>query len=377
VTFSRFDHECMAEALRLAGRGLYTTDPNPRVGCVIADGARITGRGWHAAAGGPHAEIAALQDAALAGADAAVRGQTAYVTLEPCSHHGRTPPCADALVAAGIARVVFACADPNPRVNGGGAARLRAAGLEVQSGLMAEAAAALNSGFLMRMRAGRPWVRIKSAISLDGRTALRSGASRWISSEQSRRDVQHWRARSSAILTGIGTVLADDPRLDARVEDLPEAAVLQPLRVVADSCWRTPPASRVLQDPARTLLAGDQACAVPAALQDSGARCLPLPAPSGRVDLAALLQALADLEINEVQVEAGARLCGALLDAGLVDELLVYQAPVLLGDGGPGLAALGPLESMAERMHLEVLETTHFGDDLRIRLKPLYTRAGC
>jgi diaminohydroxyphosphoribosylaminopyrimidine deaminase/5-amino-6-(5-phosphoribosylamino)uracil reductase len=374
VTFSRFDHECMAEALRLARKGLYTTDPNPRVGCVIADGTRIIGRGWHAAAGGAHAEIAAMQDAA-----APVRGQTAYVTLEPCSHHGRTPPCADALVAAGIARVVIACADPNPQVNGGGVARLRAAGVAVQSGLMTEAAAALNCGFLMRMAAGRPWVRVKSAISLDGRTALRSGASRWISGEQSRRDVQHWRARSSAILTGIGTVLADDPRLDARVDDAAEGGVLQPLRVVADSRWRTPPASRVLQDPARTLLAGDRERAVPAALQALGARCLPLPAPSGRVDLEALLHALAELEINEVQVEAGARLCGALLGAGLVDELLVYQAPVLLGDGGPGLAALGPLESMADRTHLEVLETIHVGDDLRIRLKPLSTRrqAGC
>jgi diaminohydroxyphosphoribosylaminopyrimidine deaminase/5-amino-6-(5-phosphoribosylamino)uracil reductase len=374
VTFSRFDHECMAEALRLARKGLYTTDPNPRVGCVIADGTRIIGRGWHAAAGGAHAEIAAMQDAA-----APVRGQTAYVTLEPCSHHGRTPPCADALVAAGIARVVIACADPNPQVNGGGVARLRAAGVAVQSGLMTEAAAALNCGFLMRMAAGRPWVRVKSAISLDGRTALRSGASRWISGEQSRRDVQHWRARSSAILTGIGTVLADDPRLDARVDDAAEGGVLQPLRVVADSRWRTPPASRVLLDPARTLLAGDRERAVPAALQALGARCLPLPAPSGRVDLEALLHALAELEINEVQVEAGARLCGALLGAGLVDELLVYQAPVLLGDGGPGLAALGPLESMADRTHLEVLETIHVGDDLRIRLKPLSTRrqAGC
>jgi diaminohydroxyphosphoribosylaminopyrimidine deaminase/5-amino-6-(5-phosphoribosylamino)uracil reductase len=379
VTFSRFDHECMAEALRLARQGLYTTDPNPRVGCVIADGAQVSGRGWHAAAGGPHAEIAALQDAALRRPGASLRGQTAYVTLEPCSHHGRTPPCADALVAAGIARVVIACPDPNPRVNGGGVARLRAAGVEVQSGLMAEAAAALNCGFLKRMQAGRPWVRVKSAISLDGRTALRSGESRWISGEASRRDVQHWRARSSAILTGIGTVLADDPRLDARLEGAAESDVLQPLRVVADSRWRTPPGSRLLQDPARTLLAGDRDRPVPAALQALGARCLPLPPRSGRVDLEALLRALAELEINEVQVEAGARLCGALLGAGLVDELLVYQAPVLLGDGGPGLAALGPLESMAERMHLEVLETTRFGDDLRIRLKPPSTRrqAGC
>jgi diaminohydroxyphosphoribosylaminopyrimidine deaminase/5-amino-6-(5-phosphoribosylamino)uracil reductase len=369
VSFSRFDHACMAEALRLARKGLYTTDPNPRVGCVLADGTTVRGRGWHARAGGPHAEIAALQDAQGAGQGPgkdAARGLTAYVTLEPCSHHGRTPPCADALVAAGIVRVVFACGDPNPQVDGGGGARLRAAGIVVESGLLADEAEALNCGFLMRMRTGRPWVRIKSAISLDGRTALRNGDSRWISSEHSRRDVQRWRARSSAILTGVSTVLADDPSLDARVEE----PVVQPLRVVADSRWRTPPDARLLEQPERTLLAGDAGRAVPEALRARRVECLPLPAPGGRIDLDALLHALAEREVNEVQVEAGARLCGALLRAGRVDELLVYLAPVLLGDGGPGPVALGPLESMAERTHFSVLETTHFGDDLRIRLQP-------
>jgi len=360
----------MAEALRLARRGLYTTDPNPRVGCVLADGANICGRGWHERAGGPHAEVAALQDARSAGTDS--RGLTAYVTLEPCSHHGRTPPCADALVEAGLARVVYACADPNPRVDGGGGARLRAAGVVVESGLMAGEAEALNCGFLMRMRNGRPWVRLKSAISLDGRTALRNGDSRWISGEQSRRDVQRWRARASAILTGVGTVLADDPSLDARVDE----PVAQPLRVVADSRWRTPPDARLLERPEQTLLAGDAGRAVPEALHARQAQCLPLPAPGGRVDLDALLRALAEREINEVQVEAGARLCGALLRAGRVDEWLVYLAPVLLGDGGPGPIALGPLESMAERTHFTVLETTHFGDDLRIRLQPRVADAG-
>ena len=391
MDFSPFDHECMGEALRLARNGLYSTDPNPRVGCIIADGATITGRGWHAAAGEPHAEIVALRDAAEQNGEASLRGQTAYVTLEPCSHHGRTPPCADALAEAGIARVVFACADPNPRVNGGGVARLRAAGVAVESGLLAEEAAELNCGFLMRMRAGRPWVRIKSAISLDGRTALRNGASQWISSEASRRDVQRWRARSSAILTGVGTVIADDPSLDARIESGPgEPPVLQPLRVVADSRWRTPPASRVLDQPERTLLAGLGEQEVPAELRSRGARCLPLPAamdqakgqpegqagdrPGDRIDLGALLAALAEREINEVQVEAGAQLCGALLRAGLVDELLIYLAPVLLGDGGPGPVALGPLESMDERTHLELLETTRVGEDLRLRLKPISTR---
>jgi len=361
VTFSRFDHECMAEALRLARKGLYTTDPNPRVGCVIADGERVIGRGWHEAAGGPHAEIAALRDA-----DRPVRGQTAYVTLEPCNHHGRTPPCTEALLEAGITRVVVASGDPNPAVTGGGLARLRTAGVEVQSGLLEQEAEDLNCGFLLRMRAGRPWVRIKSAVSLDGRTALRSGASQWISGPDSRRDVQRWRARSSAILTGIGTVLADDPSLEARVE----AAVCQPLRVVADSRWRTPPDCQLLRDPSRTVLVGGRETPVPAALQASGVNLLEVAAGPAGVDLPALLKALAARELNEVQVEAGARLCGSLLAAGLVDEVLLYQAAVLLGDGGPGPFALGPLESMAQRTHLKVLETTHIGDDLRIRLSP-------
>jgi len=351
----------MAEALRLARKGLYTTDPNPRVGCVIADGARVSGRGWHQQAGGPHAEIAALLDA-----NHSVRGQTAYVTLEPCSHHGRTPPCVGALLEAGIARVVVAVPDPNPAVAGEGLGRLRESGVEVRTGLMANEAEALNCGFLTRMRKGRPWVRVKSAVSLDGRTALRSGESQWISGEASRRDVQHWRARSSAILTGIGTVLADDPSLLARVE----GPVSQPLRVVADSRWRTPPTSRLLEDPAQTLVAGDRELPVPAALKSAGAACLAVTVGAGGVDLAELLAELAQRQINEVQVEAGARLCGSLLAAGLVDEILIYQAPLLLGDGGPGPFAMGPLESMAERTHLKVLETTHFGDDLRIRLIP-------
>lgn len=351
----------MAEALRLARKGLYTTDPNPRVGCVIADGAQVSGRGWHQQAGGPHAEIAALHDA-----NRSVRGQTAYVTLEPCSHHGRTPPCVDALLEAGIARVVVAVPDPNPAVAGEGLGRLRESGVDVRTGLMANEAEALNCGFLTRMRKGRPWVRVKSAVSLDGRTALRSGESQWISGEASRRDVQHWRARSSAILTGIGTVLADDPSLLARVE----GPVSQPLRVVADSRWRTPPTSRLLEDPAQTLVAGDRELPVPAALKTAGAACLPVTVGAGGVDLAELLAALAQRQINEVQVEAGARLCGSLLASGLVDEILIYQAPLLLGDGCPGPFAMGPLESMAERTHLRVLETTHFGDDLRIRLIP-------
>jgi len=351
----------MALALRLARKGLFTTDPNPRVGCVIAGDQQVAGTGWHERAGGAHAEIAALQDAG-----GSVRGKTAYVTLEPCSYHGRTPPCTEALIEAGIARVVIASEDPNPRVNGGGLQRLRAAGMKVETGLMSEEAEALNVGFISRMKTGRPWVRIKSAISLDGRTALRNGESKWITGEASRKDVQRWRARSSAILTGIGTVLADNPTMDARVDE----PVLQPLRIVVDSQWRTPPDSRILTGTGEVLIAGDESIAVPVQLASSRAQCLGLRTKDERVDLQALLKSLAEMEVNEVQVEAGARLCGALFEERLVDELLVYQAPVLLGEGGPGIFALGPLESMAGRAHLRVLEVSRFGDDLRIRLQP-------
>lgn len=351
----------MAEALRLARKGLFTTKPNPRVGCVIADDQRILGRGWHEYAGGPHAEVAALQDAG-----ASSKGSTAYVSLEPCAHHGRTPPCANALIDAGIVRVVIASRDPNHQVNGGGVEQLRAAGIRVETGLMMREADALNPGFNMRVQAGRPWIRVKIAVSLDGRTALSNGDSKWISSAESRRDVQHWRARSCAVLTGIGTVLADNPQLSARVEQ----SLRQPLRVVADSQWRTPADSRLLENGDRTIVAGCAGRPVPAGLLDSGATLLNLPEKAGHVDLEALLGELAKREMNEVQVEAGARLCGALLSAGLLDELLIYQAPVLLGDGSAGPFAIGPLESMAQRTHLELLETRHFGDDLRFRLKP-------
>jgi diaminohydroxyphosphoribosylaminopyrimidine deaminase/5-amino-6-(5-phosphoribosylamino)uracil reductase len=263
--------------------------------------------------------------------------------------------------------VVIACPDPNPRVEGGGVAALRAAGIEVQSGLMQAAAEDLNCGFLQRAHSGRPWVRVKSAVSLDGRTALANGESRWISGEESRRDVQRWRARASAILTGIGTVLADDPSLDARVD----APVRQPLRVVADSGWRSPPGSRVLREPSLALVAGRAEAAVPRALQAAGVDCLPLPGSAdGGVDLAALLQALGEREINEVQVEAGSRLCGSLLRAGLVDEILLYQAPLLLGDEAAGPFALGPLESMAGRTHLDRVEAVFIGADLRLLLRP-------
>ncbi len=361
MTFSDFDQECMTLALESAAKGLNTCHPNPRVGCVIAREGHIVATGWHAVAGGPHAEIVALESAG-----AAARAATAYVTLEPCSHHGLTPPCVDALLEAGIQRVVIAMQDPNALVNGAGQRKLEAAGVVVESGLMAPAAEELNAGFLMRMRAGRPWVRVKIASSLDGRTALPNGDSRWISSTVSRRDVQAWRARSSAILTGIGTVLADDPAMTARVAEPP----LLPLRVIVDTHWRTPPLSRILQQPASALIAGSQDAVIPSALAETGVRCLPLPAPEGQVDLRSLMHALADLEINEVQVEAGAILCGALLRAGLVDEILLYLAPVLLGEGGPGPFAIGALESMQQRTQLELMESSQLGDDLRLRLRP-------
>jgi diaminohydroxyphosphoribosylaminopyrimidine deaminase/5-amino-6-(5-phosphoribosylamino)uracil reductase len=250
-------------------------------------------------------------------------------------------------------------------VNGGGLQQLQAAGVQVATGLMSQEAEALNAGFMSRMRIGRPWVRVKSAISLDGRSALKNGQSQWISSEASRKDVQYWRARSSAILTGIGTVLADDPCMHARVE----GAVKQPLKVIVDSQWRTPPVSRILASPGEVLIAGDESVPVPAGLVSSRVNCLPLPAREGRLDLHQLLSSLGEMEINEVQVEAGAGLCGALLIEGLVDEILIYQAPILLGEGGPGPFALGTLESMEQRTHLRVLETVRFNDDLRIRLQ--------
>jgi diaminohydroxyphosphoribosylaminopyrimidine deaminase/5-amino-6-(5-phosphoribosylamino)uracil reductase len=270
------------------------------------------------------------------------------------------------LLEAGVSRVVMASRDPNPAVSGGGMERLKAAGVVVEHGLMESLAEALNPGFLMRMRRGRPWIRVKIAISLDGRTALQNGDSKWISSEASRRDVQHWRARSSAILTGIGTVLADDPGMTARLD----SEVAQPRRVVADSRWRTPPGSRIFDGEEAVLIAGDAARKIPDGLREGHACCLPLPSAQGSVDLAALVRKLAELEMNEVQVEAGPRLCGALMKLKLVDEILIYQAPVLLGDGAAGPFTLGPLESMTERTHLSVVETTRVGQDLRLRLKP-------
>ncbi|MGD9598153.1 MAG: bifunctional diaminohydroxyphosphoribosylaminopyrimidine deaminase/5-amino-6-(5-phosphoribosylamino)uracil reductase RibD [Steroidobacteraceae bacterium] len=355
----------MRRALELAQRGLETTDPNPRVGCVVARGETLVGEGWHARAGEAHAEIVALR---AAGGQAA--GATVYVTLEPCCHHGRTPPCTEALIAARVARVVFALRDPNPHVDGGGAARLAAAGVAVAHGLLEAEALALNAGFVQRMRIGRPWVRLKTAASLDGRTALANGVSRWITGEAARADVHAWRARSSAVLTGIGTVLADDPRLDVRRT---QPVLRAPVRVIIDSRLRTPPTARLFDAPGGVIVmhapgtVAAQGSA--AALAGRGAR---LEAIHGapRVDLAAAMHRLGELALNEVLVEAGPTLAGALLEAGLVDEWLHYLAPMLLGPAARPLAAWPALARLDAAPRFAITAIEALGGDLRLRLTP-------
>ena len=363
MSFSAFDYECMASALQLARMGLESTHPNPRVGCVITREGRVVGKGWHKRAGEGHAEINALNNAGDMAA-----GGTAYVTLEPCSHVGRTPPCVDALIKAKVTRVIFAIDDPNPDVNGSGHQRLHKAGIEVQSGLMVKEAEELNAGFLKRMRRGLPWVRIKLAQSMDGHIALANGSSQWISGPGSRADVQNWRARSDAILTGIGTVLADDPSLNVRKNE----AARQPARIILDSHWRTPVNARLLALPGQVLIAGLEENPVPDDLRNSAADCVGLPSSTGRVDLKAVLHELAVRGINEVQVEAGATLCGSLMQQGLADELLIYQAPVILGGGAVSPFALPRLDNMDDRVHLEWVDSRYIGKDLRLRLKPVY-----
>jgi diaminohydroxyphosphoribosylaminopyrimidine deaminase / 5-amino-6-(5-phosphoribosylamino)uracil reductase len=356
-TFTAQDSVWMAQALRLAERGLYTTSPNPRVGCVLVRDGDIVGEGWHERAGEPHAEVLALR-----AAGEAARGATVYVTLEPCSHHGRTPPCADALIAAGIARVAVAVQDPNPRVAGQGIAKLRAAGIEVECGLMEAAARELNIGFFARMTRGTAWLRSKIAMSLDGRTALANGVSQWITGEAARQDVQHWRARSCAVLTGIGTVLADDPQLNVRGIE----TARQPLRAVVDSLLHMPLNARLLQQNGVMVYTATQDAQKIAALEKSGARVVVLPDANGQVDAAAVLRDLAAQGCNEVLVEAGSKLNGALLKAGLVDELVLYLAPQLLGDMARGMARLGELVSMDQRIELEWNDVRQVGKDLRI-----------
>ena len=346
----------MTRALQLAAQGLNTTTPNPRVGCVIVRDGRVVGEGWHARAGEPHAEPLAL---AAAGEQAA--GATVYVTLEPCAHHGRTPPCVEALLAAKPARVVAAMQDPNPLTAGQGFERLRAAGIQVDAGLMEAEASELNLGFVSRMTRERPWVRLKVAASLDGRTALADGRSQWITGAGARRDGQAWRARACAVLTGIGTVKADDPRLNVREVE----TTRQPLRVVVDSRLQTPLAARIL-GPGMVIAAGGADVPRMVALRAKGAEVVVLPGREGQVDLAALMQELARRGCNEVHVEAGYRLNGALLGAGLVDELLVYLSPSILGDTARGMFHLPPLQDLSQRRSLKITEITPVGDDLRI-----------
>lgn len=346
----------MARALALAERGLYTATPNPRVGCVIVRDGRALGEGWHRRAGEAHAEVAALDDARARGHD--VRGATLYVTLEPCNRHGRVPPCVDAVLDAGVARVVAAMHDPNP-AQAAGAERLRHAGVRVDVGVLEDEAAALNVGFVARMTRGTPWVRAKIAASLDGRTALSGGDSRWITGAAARADGHAWRARACAVLTGIGTVLHDDPQLTVR--DV--ATTRQPLRVVVDRLAETPAAARVLADDHALLItAGARNAAWPASVE-----ALAIPDGSGRVDLAAMMRELARRGLNEVHVEAGAKLNGALLQAGLIDELVVYVAGAIIGDPARGMFELpAPLASLRDRIDVAFTAADRIGDDLRI-----------
>lgn len=367
---TRFDTRMMARALQLARRGQYSAMPNPHVGCVLVRDGRVIGEGFSCPAGGNHAEIEALR----AAGDAA--GATAYVTLEPCSHHGKTGPCTDALVQAGVTRVIAALSDPNPLVAGQGLEKLRGAGVAVECGLLESEARRLIPGFIARMTRGRGRVRAKLAMSLDGRTAMSSGESQWITGPAARRDVQRLRAMSCAVLTGIGTVLADDCSLSVRPAELglsPEAAKLasvrQPLRVVLDSRLRTPADANVLRGDAPTLLCHDENIAVPAMLVAGPAQRLPLRAGAQGLDLSALMAALADRQCNEILVESGPRLAGALLQAGLLDELIVYMAPTLLGDRARPLLAL-PIDMMADKVQLKLEDVRKVGTDWRITAVP-------
>ena len=356
--FSANDYRFMGQALQLAAQGIYTTDPNPRVGCVIVRNNQIIGQGWHRAAGEPHAEVYAVHEA---GEQAS--GATLYVTLEPCNHFGRTPPCVDTLITAGLTRVVVAMQDPNPKVAGQGIARLKQANIDVAVGLMQQQAEALNPGFVSRFSRGVPYVRCKLAMSLDGRTAMASGESKWITSEAGRHDVQKLRARSSVIVTGINTVLTDDPRMTARVD----FECKQPDRVVLDSGLRMPVDASMLSQAGQTWVASNsQDQSRRSLLQQSGARLLDLPGSDGCINLQALLKALGDLEYNEVLVEAGPTLSGAFLQARLIDELIIYLAPHLMGHAGRALLNLSGIDSMQQRIGLQMTELRQIGDDLRL-----------
>jgi len=354
--FSELDRAMMARSLALAARGLYTATPNPRVGCVIAQGERIVGEGWHERAGLAHAEINALARAAQE-----ARGATVYLTLEPCNHHGRTPPCAKALIAAGVARVVCAMRDPNP-VAAHGADRLVAAGIAVAHGLLEDEARELNVGFVARMTRGRPWVRMKVAATLDGRSALADGTSQWITGEAARLDGHRWRARACALLTGIGTVKADDPRLSVRGVDTPR----QPLRVVVDSRLETPPTARILEGGNVLVFCASEDAGRRRALEAKGAEVIVLANRAGKVDLPPMLEALAKRGVNELHVEGGFKLNGSLVREGCVDEFLFYLNPSLLGDAAQGMVNLPAPASLDARTKLRLQAVERVGEDLRV-----------
>jgi diaminohydroxyphosphoribosylaminopyrimidine deaminase / 5-amino-6-(5-phosphoribosylamino)uracil reductase len=357
MSFSAVDHGMMARALQLAERGLWTTTPNPRVGCVLASDGEVIGEGWHERAGEPHAEVHALR-----AAGARARGATAYVTLEPCSHHGRTPPCAGVLIAAGVSRLVAAMGDPNPLVAGNGLTMLREAGIETASGLLESEARELNIGFVSRMTRGRPWLRLKAAASLDGKTALNNGVSQWITGPNARRDGQRWRARACAVLTGIGTVRDDDPLLNVRDVETRR----QPLRIVVDSNLETPLTARILQGGPVLVAAAVDDENKANLLRAAGAEVIVLPNAAGKVELKELLAELARRGINEVHAEAGFKLNGSLLREGLVDEVLLYLAPCLIGHAASGLFNLPELTSLEGKRRLQIRDLRQIGEDIRL-----------
>lgn len=365
------DYRYMARALQLARKGLYTTHPNPRVGCVLVKQGKVVGEGYHRRAGEPHAERNALEQAGER-----ARGATAYVTLEPCCHHGRTPPCSEGLIEAGVARVVSAMGDPNPQVAGQGLQQLRAAGIAVEEGLMQTQAEALNPGFIKRMRLGLPYVRCKLAMSLDGRTAMASGESQWITSSAAREDVHRLRARSGAILTGFRTLQADDPSMNVRLSPLElgldsDLHTPQPVRVVLDPQLRTPTTAKMLGLPGPVLLVCSQEVRHDAApLEAAGAQVVPQPADGDRLDLPQVMAYLAAQEINEVLLESGAVLAGAMMAQGLIDELVIYLAPHLMGSDARGLFHLPLIEQMSQRIPLKIIDLRQVGEDIRIIAVP-------
>lgn len=361
--FTLADHDYMARALRLARRGLYTAHPNPRVGCIIVNSCAVVGEGWHRKSGGAHAEVNALNESGEK-----ARGGKAYVTLEPCSHHGKTPPCVDALINAGIAEVVVAMIDPNPKVTGAGIVELQNAGIKVTTGLMQAEARALNKGFISRVERGRPFVRLKVAASLDGRTAMASGESQWITGEAARKDVQRLRASSGAVMTGVSTVIADDPSLTVRDPSI-DHGDLQPLRVILDGELKMQSSARMLGAPGKTLVfcTDDRRRSV---LEKAGAEIQIATEVAGRVDLLSVMRKLAEFEINDLLVEAGPTLAGSLLSAGLVDELVIYQAPHMMGSETRGMVTTPEWLALEQRLALEIVDVRKIGRDIRILARP-------